>query len=64
MVRGFEEEFNMPKDSPIVGKGTMRIFLAIVSIQNWTAKTTDIKSVFFAGQRIKARCIHQTTKRE
>ena len=27
VVRGFEEEFKMPRDSPTVGKGTMRIFL-------------------------------------
>ena len=27
LVRGFEEEFTMPRDSPTVDKGTMRIFL-------------------------------------
>ena len=26
VVRGFEEEFMMPRDSPTVWKGTMRIF--------------------------------------
>ena len=34
----------MPRDSPTVGKGTIRIFLAISSINNWKIKTTDIKS--------------------
>ena len=31
VVRGFEEEFMMRRVSPTVGKGTMRIFLAIVA---------------------------------
>ena len=53
VVRGFEEEFTMPKDSPTVGKGTMRIFLAISSIKNWTAKTTDIKSAFLQGRELR-----------
>ena len=30
VVRGFEEELMMRRDSPTVGKGTMRIFLVIV----------------------------------
>ena len=53
VVRGFEEEFKMPRDSPTVGKGTMRIFLAISSINNWTIKTTDIKSAFLQGREIR-----------
>lgn len=53
VVRGFEEEFIMPRDSPTVGKGTMRIFLAIASIENWTVKTTDIKSAFLQGRELR-----------
>ena len=53
VVRGFEEEFLMQSDSPTVGKGTMRIFLTLASIHNWTVKTTDIKSAFLQGQEIK-----------
>ena len=53
VVRGFEEEFKMPRDSPTVGKGTMRIFLAISSINNWTIKTTDIKYAFSQGKEIR-----------
>ena len=40
VVRGFEEEFMMRRDSPTVGKGTMQIFLAIAACKNWTVKTT------------------------
>ena len=53
VMRGFEEEFKMPRDSLTVGKGTMRIFLAISSINNWTIKTTDIKSAFLQGREIR-----------
>ena len=53
VVRGFEEEFMMPRVSPTVEKGTMRIFLAISSINNWTIKTTDIKSAFLQGREIR-----------
>ena len=52
MVRGFEEEFMMPRDSPTVGKGTMRTFLAIASSENWRVKTTDIKSAFLQGREL------------
>ena len=53
VVRGFEEEFTMPSDSPTVDKGIMRIFLTISSINNWTVKTTDIKAAFLQGREIR-----------
>jgi hypothetical protein len=43
----------MKSDSPTVGKGTMRMFFAFASINNWIVKTTDIKSAFLQGQEIK-----------
>ena len=43
----------MPRDGPTVGKGTLRIFLAITSSNNWTVKTTDIKSAFLQGQELR-----------
>ena len=53
VVRGYEEEFLMQCDSPTVGKGAMRTFLALASMNNWIVKTTDIKSAFLQGQEIK-----------
>ena len=47
VVRGFEEDFILPRDSPAVGKGAMRTVLAIASSMKWVFKTTDIKSAFF-----------------
>ena len=53
VVRGFEEELIMRRDSQTAGKGTMRIFLAIVSCKNWTVKTTGKRSVFRRDVYIK-----------
>ena len=53
VVRGFEEELMMRRDSPTVGKGTMRIFLAIVSCKNWTVKTTDIRFAYLQGKELR-----------
>ena len=53
VVRGFEEELMMQRDSPTVGKGTMRIFLAMVSCKNWTVKTSGIRSAFLQGKEVR-----------
>ena len=53
VVRGFEEEYFMPRDSPTVGKGTMRIFLAISSSNKWTVKATNIKYAFLQGLELR-----------
>lgn len=52
VVREFEEEYYVSKDSPTVSKGSMRIFLSISSSKNWTVKTTDIKSAYLQGKRL------------
>ena len=44
VVRGLEEELMMRRDSPTIGNGTVKIFLAKVSCKNWTVKTTDLHS--------------------
>ena len=59
----FEEEFIMQRDSPTVGKGTMRIFLAIVACKNWTVKTTDIRSAFLQGKELR-RDVHIKSPKE
>ena len=52
VVRGFEEDFIMLKDSPTVGKGAMRMILAVASSMKWMIKTTDIKSAFLQGKEL------------
>ena len=54
IVRGFEErDLEIPRDSPTVGKGTMRLFISIAALENWAVKTTDIKSAFLQGKELE-----------
>ena len=54
VVRGFEEkDMEIQKDSPTVGKGAMRLFISITARENWTVKTTDIKSAFLQGKELE-----------
>ena len=48
--RGYEEESKIQKDSPSIGKSTMRIFFAIAAREGWKVKTMDIKSAFLQGK--------------
>lgn len=52
VARGFEEEFDIPRDSPTVGKGGLKIFLTITASKFWDVKTTDIKSAFLQGKKL------------
>ena len=52
VARSFEEDAILQKDSPTVGKNTVRVFLAIVASRSWNIKTTDIKSAFLQSKQI------------
>ena len=54
-MRGFEEDFIMPRDSSTVGKGAMRTALAIVASMKWVMKITDIKSAFLQGKELDSK---------
>ena len=56
VVRGFEEDSIVQRDSPTVNKGCMRLILAVIALKKWTVKTTDIKSAFLQGKSLD-RCI-------
>ena len=43
VARGFEEECSSQKDSPTIGRSTLRLFLAVVASQKWEIRSTDIK---------------------
>nr|XP_034319149.1 uncharacterized protein LOC109620710 [Crassostrea gigas] len=53
VARGFEEHSFIPSDSPTVGKGAIRIFLAVAGSKRWIIKTTDIKSAFLQGNQLQ-----------
>ena len=46
VVRVFEEDFILPRDSPTIGQGAIRTVLATASSMRWVVKTTVIKSAF------------------
>ena len=53
VVRGFEEkDLEIPRDSPTVSKGAMRLFLSVAALQTWTVQPTDIKSAFLQGNEL------------
>ena len=52
VVRGFEgKDLEIPRDSPTVGKGTMRLFLSIAALQKWTEKKHRQNICFFTRKR-------------
>lgn len=54
VVCGFEEkDLEIQKDSPTVGKWAMRLFISIAAHENWTVRTTDIKSAFLQGKEFE-----------
>ena len=52
VARGFQEQQKVAADSPTVAKTAVRSVLAVAASQNWTIKTTDIKSAFLQGRDI------------
>ena len=46
VARDYEEEGDVRKDSPTIGKSIIKLFLTIL----WIVKTTDIKSAFLQGK--------------
>ncbi len=53
VARGFEDKEWTQCDSPTVGKSAVRLFLTIAVSENWTVKTTDIKSAFLQGEPLE-----------
>ena len=52
VVRGFEEEEMVQKDSPTVSKSAMRLLFTVAPNKAWKIKTTDIKSAFLQGKEL------------
>ena len=43
VARGYEEEFEVPSDSPTVDKACIRLIMMICASNKWTIKTSDVK---------------------
>ena len=52
VARGYEEEHDIPSDSPTLSKAGMRIIVALAAAQDWIIETTDIKSAFLQGSKL------------
>ena len=52
VARGFEEKLEAESTSPTVTKSTMRIRLVTAASNDWTVKSSDIKSAFLQGKKI------------
>ena len=52
-ARGFQEQENVPSDSPTVDKCNVRIALTICAAKGWEVETSDVKSAFLQGHRLE-----------
>ena len=63
VARGFEELEDVPRESPTISRSSMRVLLAIAVQKKWKVKTTDIKSAFLQGKKLK-RTVHLIPPKE
>ena len=52
-ARGFQEEADIPSDSPTLQKANLRTILAIAATKDWEITATDIKSAFLQGSNLE-----------
>ena len=53
VLRGFEEDLeDLPTDSPTCAKDTLRVALSVISMNNWTCNSLDVKAAFLQGDPI------------
>ena len=52
VARGFEDEDQIPSDSPTAAKSTLRTVLAITANEGWIIETIDIKAAFLQSRTI------------
>ena len=52
VVRGFEEDQQVPSDSPTASKSTLRLVLAIAASEQWKCESIHIKAAFLQGRKI------------
>ena len=61
-ARGFKEVGDIQSDSLTVAKSTKRIVLLLATSNDWTIKTTDIKSAFLQGGSLERTVFIKTPK--
>ncbi|XP_057310466.1 uncharacterized protein LOC130648431 [Hydractinia symbiolongicarpus] len=63
VVREFEEEHKLQRDSPTAAKDTLRMFFGIAACKNWNCVALDVKSAFLQGHTID-RDVYVTPPKE
>ena len=53
VARGYEEEEEVPSDSPTVDHVNIRILLAIAATNKWSVMSSDVKSAFVQGRQLQ-----------
>ena len=55
VVRGFEENAleNPYKESPVVGRELIKLFLSISTLKRWKIRSIDVKTAFLQGNRLE-----------
>ena len=63
LVRGFPEDLDRPeKESPIVTREVVRLFLSATIPNEWILKAIDIKTAFLQGKNLKREIIVRPPK--
>ena len=57
VARGYEEEFEVPSDSPTVDKACIRLIMMMCASNKWTIKTSDVKSAFLQGKELDRQVV-------
>ena len=53
VARGFEEQEEVASDSPTLEKCNMKLLLVICASKHWPLESSDVKSAFLQGKRLK-----------
>ena len=62
VARRFEEKEEVPSDSPTVDKSTMRLLLIICEAERWQLESSDVKSAFLQGCKLKREVLMKPPK--
>ena len=57
VARGYEEEYEVPSDSPTVDKACIRLIMMMCASNKWTIKTSDVKSAFLQGKELDRQVV-------
>lgn len=63
VARGFEEDNDMPKDSPTADRASIRLIVLIAVTMGWLIMSNDVRSAFLQGEELD-RTVHLQPPKE